>query len=199
MLIQEKFSEALSSLRVATNEAKIEINYDLSAVQEENLEYNEQHSNHSEGNFESTLEIPSSEKISNEIDIFINIEREKEEEEKRLMLEEDQLSLLLQNWILKEIKMKKDAKIKEIKRIEQIEINKKQREEYIKKQEKELAQKEMEEKLKQDLIKIEMQKQVEAKKQQDKEFHLMKIEDNYSKKYNDFQKHLETEKTLKRE
>lgn len=196
--IQEKFSEALSSLREATYEAIVEpvskletIIEDHQEVQEPDEEIYKPYDSFSGNNdFE----------LTSYYDLQIKLkEKEKEDKESTLMAEEDLLSKLFQTWTEKLLKIQQEILIKEKKKLEEIEIKKKEQEEYIKIQEIKRTQKELESKLQREKIKIENRKKAEETLRETKENQVMSVEDRWSLEYRSYMNAIELKKILDRE
>ena len=196
--LQEKFSETLTSLREATHETKFDPLSEQKPIIEEIQELDEESQ---EEVIETNTEISTKEMGIYQEALKKNHEKEKEEEdeESQKMAEEELLSKLYQDWIKRQAQVTIQMKKKEVKRIEDIDRQKREREEYIKDQEMNRIQKENEKRIMQQEIQEQNRRKQDEVNKQVVEQKLMKAEDILSSNYMQFLVQIEIQKLLVRE
>lgn len=207
LLLSTQFTEALSNLREATNDAQISIPEEdalpkvLVEIQE-NPEFEESPKISPKDRMK--FEFPSQEKSlkNSEPDLPVinwDIQKLKEENECSQMAEEDMISQLVEQWAKKEQILKKEEQKKEQKRKQEIQKKKVEREKILKEQEEIRLKKERKEKKRQEKVRIENLRKAEERKKELTENSLMRKADEESRLYREGLKIIQEKENITRE
>ncbi|OMJ75291.1 hypothetical protein SteCoe_25607 [Stentor coeruleus] len=211
LLLSAQFTEALSDLREATNDAKISIPEEETMPQvlveiQENPEFEDSPKISPKNSPKNTVEFefPSQEKSlkNSESDspvIHWDIQKLKEENERSQMAEEDMISQLVEQWTKKEQILKKEEQKKDQKRKQEIEKKKAEREKILKEQEEIRLKKERKEKKRQEKLRIENLRKAEERKKELTENFIMRKADEESRLYRESLKILQEKQNISRE